>query len=205
MNAVKYLKGECQACGGHIEFPAEAIGESIDCPHCHQVTELLLPAPRQEPAIPLTTLVWTAVTVSLLFLGLAGALVALKKAEKKVAQQKIEQGNSKKADEPPTDNSPPPAADDPLAKIGFSASEVILQKNPGSSLVYAVGTLNNKSARQRFGVKLYLELFDAAEQKIGVATDYQQVIEPHATWNFRALVVDSKTALAKISSIKEEQ
>ena len=33
-NASSYLKISCYHCGGHIEFPSNAIGERISCPHC---------------------------------------------------------------------------------------------------------------------------------------------------------------------------
>src|SRR5438552_6339175 len=95
MNRTKYLKGQCQSCTGHIEFPAEAVGTSIDCPHCGQATELLLALPPEEPTIPRRTMVWTAITVLILLAGLAGALVALKRAERKAAtRQQITKADS---------------------------------------------------------------------------------------------------------------
>jgi len=91
----KHLKGQCQACGGHIEFPAEAVGTSIDCPHCGKSTELMLVLPPQEPTIPRSTIVWTLVTILLLLAGLGGALIALKRAERKAAaQQQIEKSKA---------------------------------------------------------------------------------------------------------------
>jgi hypothetical protein len=87
----------------------------------------------------------------------------------------------------------------------LQASEVSLEHAPGTSLVYAVGTIKNNSARQRFGVKVELDLSDAAGQKIGTATDYRQVLDPGAEWQFKALVVDSKTKSAKIVAIHEDQ
>ena len=90
-------------------------------------------------------------------------------------------------------------------KAGFRASPVTLQINSGSSLIYAVGTLTNAAARQRFGVKVVLDLFDEAGNKVGEATDYQQVIEPGSPWNFRALAVAPKTASASIASVREER
>ena len=81
----------------------------------------------------------------------------------------------------------------------------MLQTNPGSSVVYAVGTLTNASDQQRFGVKVYLELSDASGSKIGQATDYQQMIEPNGTWNFKALVVEKKAVSARLASVLEDQ
>src|SRR5438093_305476 len=87
MNRTKFLKGPCQSCGGHLEFPAEAIGTSIDCPHCGKSTELVLAAPPEVPTVPRRTVVWTAITILILLLGLPGALMALKRAEKRGVQR----------------------------------------------------------------------------------------------------------------------
>jgi hypothetical protein len=198
---MKHLKGHCQVCGGHIEFPADAIGTNVDCPHCGQVTELLLAAPAEEPTIPRRTIVWTGITILMLLIAFAGALVALKRAEKKaVAKQE-----ANKLNVPPPAAATPPVEPAAVSINGFSASEVILQKNPGSSLVYAVGTLTNKSEKQRFGVKVLLDLMDATGNKVGQATDYQQVMEPNGQWYFKALVVEKKVATAKIAGVQESQ
>lgn len=88
---------------------------------------------------------------------------------------------------------------------GFVVSAVELEKATGTSLVYAIGTVKNNTDHKKFGVKVQLDLFDKAGQKIGAATDYQQVMETNSTWRFKALVVDSKAASAKVTSIKEDQ
>jgi len=91
----RHLKGQCQACGWPIEFPAEAVGTTIDCPHCGKSTELMLALPAEEPTIPRSTIVWTLVTILLLLAGLGGALIALKRAERKAAaQQQIEKNKA---------------------------------------------------------------------------------------------------------------
>jgi hypothetical protein len=38
-------KCSCSACGNHIDFPLEAAGQVINCPHCGGATELSLNAP----------------------------------------------------------------------------------------------------------------------------------------------------------------
>ena len=40
-----YQKIACERCGGHIEYPSELTGQSIECPHCHQATPLPPPLP----------------------------------------------------------------------------------------------------------------------------------------------------------------
>jgi uncharacterized membrane protein len=45
-----FLKGTCKSCGGHVEFPARAVGDTIQCPHCGQATVLAsTPAPVPVP------------------------------------------------------------------------------------------------------------------------------------------------------------
>jgi len=53
MENVEYLKTLCPACDGSIEFPADAIGQTTDCPHCHKAIVLGSVAARaQPPEIP---------------------------------------------------------------------------------------------------------------------------------------------------------
>lgn len=174
---------------------------SVDCPHCGVSTELLLAPVTEEPTIPRRTILWTGITVLILLFGLAGSWVTLKRAERKVA------ANQAVAHAGPESNVPPAAPEEqPLAagSEGFAASEINLLKAAGSSVVYATGTLTNATTRQRFGVKIVVELFDGAGRKLGETTDYAKVLEPNAVWNFRALVLDSKVRTGKVSAIHEE-
>lgn len=206
MNRTKYLKGACQHCGGHIEYPAEHIGMTVACPHCQQETELLLLAPPAEATVPRRALVWTAIAVVTLGLGLGGALVALKRAQRWAEQQKRAAATPAAAPVAEAQTNAPAVGEETNspASDGLTASTVSLEKTPGSSLVYAVGTLKNTTSRRRFGVKVELELSDAAGQKLGTASDYRQVLDPGAQWQFKALVMESKTAAASIAAIKED-
>ena len=197
------LKGECQHCAGHIEFPADAIGLVAPCPHCRQQTELLLPAPKVEPTVPLRAIVWTAVSILVLCAGLFACLVALKRAEHLAAARKSVAPSTRAQSNSPAPESAGPS--DTSVQSGFAASPVNIEKTPGTSLTYAVGTIRNNENRQRFGVKVELDLFDASGQKIGTAKDYQQLLEPNAQWAFKALVVPAATASAKVAAIKEDQ
>jgi hypothetical protein len=197
------LKGECQHCAGHIEFPADGIGQVVPCPHCHQQTELLLPAPPQQPVLPRRAIVWSIIAILILGGGLVASLIALKRAERWAAAHKPA---ARSPNAQPASPSPEPANPSYAAvQNGFVASPVTLEKTSGTSLVYAVGTIRNTESRQRFGVKVELDLFDGSGQKIGTAKDYQQLIEPGAEWAFKALVVPAATATAKIASLKEDQ
>jgi len=97
------------------------------------------------------------------------------------------------------------AAPVPKSVDDFKVSKITLQKTPGSSLVYAIGTLRNNSDVQRFGVRIELDLLDATGKKIGSTKDYVKVIEPHREWRFRALVLAQKTASVKLGKINEEE
>jgi len=207
MSRTSYLKGECQHCRGHIEFPVETIGTVASCPHCGQATELLLPAPPVEPSVPRKALVWAVVAALILGGGLGGALWALRYAQRLAARRggRAPVANAVPAAPPRGQVAQPAANVDQGAVNGFRVSEVALEKTAGSSLVYATGTVKNVSARQRFGVKVELDLFDAAGAKVGKAKDYQQVQEPGSEWHFKALIVESKARSAKLAAITEDQ
>ena len=179
---------------------------TTDCPHCGKPTELLLSAPADEPTVPRRTIIWTLIAVLILCAGLGGVMLALKRTETWAARRKTHPAatNSSAAEVPSTTAASSQAAH-PWGEIGFAVSPVSLEKTAGSSLIYAVGTVTNLTDRQRFGVKVELDLLDSSDKKVGTARDYQQVIEPNGKWQFRALVVDSKAAAAKLSSIKEDQ
>ena len=207
MANIKYLKAECQHCGVHIEFPADHIGMVVPCPACSKETELLLPTPPEEPAVPRRVLVYTGVAVLILVLGLIATLIGLKRAESWAARRakpvSMEPGlaiATNQASEPATNAQP-----DTSAQNGFEVSAVELQKTSGSSLVYAVGRVKNTLDKQRFGVRVELDLLNADGQKVGTGRDYRQVLEPGAQWEFKALVIDSKAASARVAEIKEEQ
>ena len=80
---------------------------------------------------------------------------------------------------------------------------VQMERAKDGGLVYFSGVLTNTSDRQRFGVRITVDYFNAQNGKIGSATDYQSVIEPRKTWRFRALVIDPKTASARLAAVTE--
>lgn len=75
----------------------------------------------------------------------------------------------------------------------------------GSRLVYVTGVLKNDSDHQRFGVRVELDLFDTVGTKVGTATDYRQMLDPRATWQFRAIVTDRRATAAKFVGVKEDE
>jgi hypothetical protein len=204
MSKTKYLKGACQHCGGHLEYQADHIGMVVPCPHCHQETELSLLQAPDEPALPLRALVWTGIAVLILGFGLVAAVVGLKRAQH-WAETRRHQAVAVTNAPIPAEPEPDTAATNSPGQIDLSASSVTLEQTPGSSLVYAVGTVQNRSPRQRFGVKVELDLLDASGEKIGTATDYRQLLDPGAQWKFKALALTPKAASARLSSIREDQ
>ena len=194
--STKNLSGECQHCGGRFEFPAEAAGLTGECPHCGQPTECLLAAPPEEKSPAQNrAIIYTVVAVVILIGGLIGALVALKRAQRQFGRKQEVQTQ--------TSTLSPPKPADPFATEGFRSSTVTLETMPGTKLVHAHGSIVNTTNRQRFGVKVELELFDAGGKWLAKATDYKDVIEPNAEWKFRAPVVEKKAASAKVAAIKE--
>ena len=198
MMQTKKLRGECQHCGQLMEFEAEAVGTTGHCPYCGQETELMLALPPDEGSPARTkAIIFTIVVLVILVVGGGGMMMALKRAQRLKAQKQ----ESVAAAIP----QPPPTPVDPITAAGFRASPVTLDKGEGSSIVYAVGTIGNLTNRQRFGVRVELELLDASSNKVGSASDYRATLEPNEEWRFRALVVEKKTASARIATIKEDK
>ena len=86
----------------------------------------------------------------------------------------------------------------------FAISVIKLEKTPGSSLVYVTGKIRNLNSRQRFGVKIELELLNTNNLVVGRATDYHPLLDPQSDWRFRALVMESKVTSVRFKSILED-
>lgn len=214
MSSSDFVKGACRQCGGHLEFPASAAGTTITCPHCGWPTELesplLPPKPAEKPPrTPGMGGLWLGVIVGVVVIaaGLAGGFFYW---------QKTNQANGSSSKPPPAivSNTPtvlaPPKPPTPKSKPQIETNDFAimpfkLDKTAGSSLVYVTGTVENTSDRQRFGVKVSFGLFDDNDNPVGLATDYQSLIEPHAEWHFKALVMESKATSAKFNSVAEQQ
>jgi hypothetical protein len=192
--STKPLNGECQHCGGQFTFPAESVGLTSACPHCGRRTELLLATPPQEPTVPVKTMIYTALAVLILLGGLVGAMIAVNRLQH-TAQQR------KSAAVP--DRSTVPATTNGFTAAGFRISTITLEKTPGSSAVYAVGTIRNTAARPRRDLKVELELLNAAGQRVGTTAGQHSALEPNAEWRFKMLVEIPKVASARIISIKD--
>jgi hypothetical protein len=208
MAETKFLKCACDHCGGHIEFPADGIGATIPCPHCGHPTELALEIPAELIKRPSHGLKWfIAGAVILVVGGIAIAAILFKAQQLTNRAREKNEALRRSMLSAQTNTTTRSTAPSPTAKIinGFSSSPVTIDQATGSSLTYATGTLKNETDKQRFGVRLELEVFDRAGTKIGTAKDSAQIMEPHGVWNFRALVVQKNAASARIASVKEQE
>jgi hypothetical protein len=203
----EYVKGLCGQCGGHLEFPADAAGAVIECPHCGKPTELTI-AVAPQPAKSRAVMGLIAATT-----GIAVVLVVLFWLMRQGDNLRVEPLTAN-ASATVQSNAPVAAMATVVAPVTnalpaetltneFALSPFKLEKTPGSSLVYVTGAVRNLSDRQRFGVKIEFELFDAETNAVGTATDYQSMLDPHGEWHFKALVMESKAASAQLNSITE--
>ena len=192
----EFHKATCTSCGGKIEFPASAGGMTVECPHCHQQTEL-----RQTKRA--SRGISRLLIFSVLGVGLAVGVVAILKSKR-----------PQPAENPPptiatTSNAAPavaePARPKAVSDLKLEGKVTVEKAKGGSRLTYAMGTLKNDSDHQRYGVKVQLDLFDQSGNKLPTqANDYVQTLEPRKSWSFRALIVDTKVVTAKVASITEE-
>jgi len=192
MSNEHFIKGACQQCAGHVEFPAHAAGETQPCPHCGQPTQLV--APPQGEKTPL----WMVAVVSVL-----AGILALLAILMFTGKTGFPSPSNKNASSPAqgTPDSPP----DEIQTNGFGISGVQLEKTPDSSLVSVTGTVRNLRPQQRFGVKIEFSIFDTDDQPAGSAKDYRTLLEPGGQWQFKALVLGSKAATARLNSIVADQ
>jgi hypothetical protein len=171
-----------------LEFPAELIGTTAQCPRCRKQTELMLPAPPIEPLVPRKVIIWTLATSMLLVLGAIAFVIGVKHFADLAAQQKGRDAASK-----------------PGAAGGFEISVISVEKEPGASESYAVGTVVNTSSRPRSGVAVQLDILDAAGGKVGVVRAFRPTLAAGAKWSFKVPTGADKAASAKVTSIKEGQ
>jgi hypothetical protein len=227
MEAQKFIKCACTHCGGHIEFPAEALGMAVPCPHCSKKTSLLPnlapppsesapppPAPPtmdEEPAGP------AQATVKCPACGFESDR-PFRKCPVCDAPYRRSGGWNWKT---------PAVAATALVAVGaglFVGYRLFWNKGPSlppgtgpvvldyaiervadSSLIYVVGTVSNNSARDFFGLHVNFELLDKDGGSTGTATDYLDIIGPNRVWNFRALVLDTNTTSAKLVGLEMDK
>jgi hypothetical protein len=203
MAQTKFLKCTCASCGGHIEFPADGIGMTIPCPHCGSHTELMLESPEVASQRSSRSVKWAIAGVVILLVGVAGTLGALGLARKLLKNPPTITGGDQRSRRKP--NASVARTEPMLLTNDFSVSNVTIEKTPGSTLMYAVGTAKNQSDRQRFNVTVELDLLDSAGMKVGTAKDYRSSVDAHGEWTFRALLLKGNVASARVTSIAEKE
>lgn len=207
MNAPEYITSSCDKCGGRIEFPAEGMGMTVDCPHCGWKTQLSAPEPAkaEEPAPKRRIAVgWKVALLVVLCMALAIGLFQWQKGKVRIPSPASATPTSQ------TNHSvsiKSPGVPEQLTRSTnhLSIGAITLEKTKSSSVVYAVGTVKNELDRQRFALRVELDLFDADGAKVGTASDYLSILEPKKDWRFKAMVLEKKAVSAKLAAIKEEQ
>jgi hypothetical protein len=195
MSTTKYLKCSCQQCGGRIEYPADAVGSMVECPHCRWQTELTVQVPGSEESFSRISTKWLAVGVVLLLL--AGFGFAAPALLKRLASKRPARGTA------PVVSRPEPAKDARAVQNGFEVGPLSVERS--GSLTHVDGSLRDLLGKQRFSIRVQLECLDAAGKVITTTSDYAAVIEPNAEWRFRALVLKGTPASARLTSITEQQ
>ena len=193
----------CQQCGGHIEFPSNAAGQKISCPHCDKPTLLFLTQTAPKRSYPAT-----AVLMGLLLFGSGAYFYFGSRKPQQVVTPPIrpnEVSSTNPAAPAPAPLPPPKPKPPPDPWHGLKPSGVTLEKTGDGRLVYAIGALTNATTRQRFGVKVTFDVLDEHGDKIGSATDYTDVIEAGKAWKFRALVTDKIASAARLTNVKEQE
>jgi hypothetical protein len=150
MTKPDFLKCNCPHCGGHIEFPAEAKGQTLPCPHCGQPTELSGTAMPEAGKTSPSLMVFAVIAIVVGGVAIGAGLILLKKPVPAPAPENVVV---------PVTNQPAALAPDEIMTTNsFAVSAIKLEKTPGSSLVYVTGLVRNLSDKQRYGVKVELGL-----------------------------------------------
>lgn len=127
-----FLKCTCEHCGGRIEYPAEAVGANVPCPHCQQETPLKLDGGGDADVVTVgggkAKLVIGVVVASLVAVGVlvAALLWAKKKGAGKDAPVAAASGKA--------NTSAAAAPSNPLAKV---------ELDPPKSVVPEIGKFQN--------------------------------------------------------------
>jgi hypothetical protein len=195
MSNSEYQKCACLNCGGNIEFPSGRAGELVDCPHCGGQTKLVS-APENPGALPTRKSANVIGAILLvLILVVVGELYYRLKAKQSALPALVLT--------PAITNVFIPKAFQDFDD--FKISKITLKKSEEGGLVYAFGVVKNDTNRQRFGVKVTLDLHDAKDATIGSTSDYLAVLEPHQGWHFKALLTDPKAVSAVLARIEEQK
>lgn len=231
MSDENILKCPCKECGKDIEYPESSGGNTIACPHCSQWTELLSAEeePEDDPKKSfnlgrLAIYLWLLLLLAMVVCGYIyfhRPAISSKQTQSEASRTNALLQPANHIQATAMTNAAVPFAPTNDTAVGIQTNVVAekrpksstdlkvgaikLEKTPGSSLVHAIGTIRNDSDYERFGISIALDLIDVKGARIGSTRDYKDLIEPHKSWQFNALVTDKKAVAAVVNSLKEEQ
>jgi hypothetical protein len=187
MSETNFSKCACRHCGGHIAFPPDGIGRTVNCPHCHRTTLLRPPPARRRSRV-------------IASLGLAAGLVALGGGGLLVYRQGLPFAGNPGRVSPIPD--PPPADLQRIEQLAFW--EISLEQQEGSRLIYVLARLLNEAPKRRYGVRVAFEVRNDAGEAVATATDYIETLDPDEDTRVKALVVNDRAHSAVITGITEQ-
>jgi hypothetical protein len=203
MSEPSYLKAACALCGEHIEFPAEAAGATVACPHCAGQTTLqpIAATARSRKGL------WIGVACSVVLLGVVcAAFVLLQKKDATPSATTDAVSQPAPSVESAEAKSATPPADEPSnVAPGLTVGSYKLERAKVGKLVYVIGTVKNQTASQFFKLKIEFDLVAKNGAPAGKASDSLRNLAPKATWDFKALVVEDGAAKATLAGLTGEK
>lgn len=184
MTTDSFGKIACPHCEGHIEYPPEASGVSVECPHCQQTVTLRARSPKSR----LLGLVILIVAVSL-----AGWVAWLVLSHKSAPPSKARPSIL-----------PNPLPLDFQRTNGLAFWDFSIQRKQDSTITHAVARVLNESDSIRYGVEVRFELLDELGRPLGSCRDYIERLEPNQDTYVRALVIKRAAAKARLLGISEQ-
>ena len=212
----KYLKGACEHCRGHIEFPPGALGTKVSCPHCGQETALRDPALAlllkaachscegriEFPAEAAGSLASCPHCGTETELTLVGASVP--------ARRKMRSGWRIAG-----------AAGALVflllgliagfTRLGRGSGEEVelrrfeLQPVRGVEPAVVAGQIVNHTQVRFYSVSVVFELLDKGGKPVGDAAEYLAILEPKDSWDFKAVISRPDAASVRLVKIVKER
>lgn len=181
-----FRKTSCTHCGGHIEYPPEAVGMTVPCPHCFAATTL----PGNDVKGRPSHWRWVFGLGILLLVGASAGwfLFHFQHPNADLQSSVIPQ--------------PPPADLQRLKELAFW--DIALERKEGSTITHAVGRVLNESKHTRYGIEIHLQIADELGRPVGNAKDYIERLDAGQNGHFRALVIKREAATARVIRVTEQ-